>query len=127
MTGAVAQSAPLPASMAGLPANRARVLVDPPWFPRALSLASIGAAVVPSRLLGRYGDAKDRLERALEMERGMNAPPFQARSEFELASVLKSAGGRENVRRATSLRAAAAATVAAIGAPGIRMVVGEYG
>ena len=64
-------------------------------------------------------DATWHLEGALALELEMGARPFAARTQLELARVLRSRGGRRGTGRADELVASAHATVTEIGAPGV--------
>ncbi len=70
-------------------------------------------------LLGRFDEAGRRLERALEIERGMNARPFETRTLAHLARVFRVTRPDE----AAATAAAARAVAHAVGAAGVRAEV----
>jgi tetratricopeptide (TPR) repeat protein len=66
-------------------------------------------------LLGRLDEARSRLERAITLERDLEAAPFLARSEVELASVIDELDGSRGAARTTALRDDAAAILSELG------------
>ena len=74
------------------------------------------------RLMGRLDEAERRLRRSLRMSVLMGSPPWQVRSQIELARVLDRQGestGRAVGAEAAELRLSAATTAASLSAPGL--------
>jgi transcriptional regulator with XRE-family HTH domain/tetratricopeptide (TPR) repeat protein len=74
------------------------------------------------RLMGRFDEAERRLRRSLRTSGLMGSPPWQVRSQIELAHVLElqhHSTGRVIGTEAAELRSAAAETAACLSAPGL--------
>jgi hypothetical protein len=69
--------------------------------------------------MGRLPEAEARLRSALETTVALNARPWQARTQLELATVLELAHGRAAARAAADLREDSLAIARALGASGI--------
>jgi hypothetical protein len=82
------------------------------WGPMDHHLGSL------CHLLGRLDEAQSRLERAVAVERALNAAPFLARTQLVLASVIEEFDGSLGAAKATALREEARGILTGLGLRG---------
>jgi tetratricopeptide (TPR) repeat protein len=114
MAGVNRHAEALHAILATSPATTVRVGPLAGWWgPIALHLGAL------CRLLGDLDQAERHLVVALDVAGTLGSPPFEARTEVELAALLDQRGAASTRGRAAALRQSATATARELAAPGL--------
>jgi len=72
-------------------------------------------------MMGDWDASRNMFETAIEIDTGMNAPPWIAHSKAEYAACLRRRGGKQDQERAFHLEAEALATAQKLGMVSLRL------